>query len=290
MMLEASEKHSPETDFYLHESRAEHVERIGIMVSGVVALFLLSPLLRVPEITLPLQAFGSPLHLTLSRELLVGVMAGALAWVGTRNVLVAHPAYEPGSRIYSHRILPALMAIAATVLWQKQDTTSIETKLMIAAGIGVVLSLIVSGQYVAVVGDSPWIVRLRTALNVISLSVALYLWIIIYGTRARSLVTASASALLGLALTLDVLQYETVEEARLWQAGAVIGLVVGEAAWALNFWRLSPVRAGFILLIASYVLIGLTRRLFQDTLNRLTLLEHAVMALLLLFVMHQFSF
>jgi len=210
-----------------HAMRPELAERIGVMVSSIVALFLVSPLLRVPALELPLVALGSPLHLHLSRELTVGVVAGALAWVGAGAVLMASPAYEPGARIYSHRLLPVLAAVAATVFWQRQTGASIESRLITGVAIGLALSLIVSGQYGAMASDSPWILRLRTALSIISLSAALYLWIIVYGTRARSLVTAPAAALLAGALGVDLLQYEAVAEWRLWRAVVAIGLIVG---------------------------------------------------------------
>jgi hypothetical protein len=110
-----------------------------------------------------------------------------------------------------------------------------------------------------------------------------------YGTRARSLVTATAVALLTGCLAMDILQYETVREWRMLRAAAVTGLIAGECAWVLNYWRVSPLRAGFVLLVVTYVLVGTTRRLFQKTLTLLALVEHAVMAGLLLFVMQRLT-
>lgn len=264
-------------------------ERIGVVVSSIVILYLISPLLKVPFLNLPLVALGSPLYLGMSRELMVGIVAGLLAWVGSHAILALHPAYAVGTRVYSHRILPALMAIASSVLWQRQESNTIEDRLIVAAAIGLALSLVLLGQYMAVTEDSPWVLRLRTVLSVISLSVGLYLLIMIYGTRARSLVTATAVALLTGCLAIDILQYETVREWRMLRAAMVIGLIVGECAWALNYWRMSPLRAGFILLVVTYILVGITRRLFQETLTPLALMEHAVMAGLLLFVMQHLT-
>ena len=258
------------------------IERIGVVVPGVVVVFLISPLLRVPSLRIPLVALGSPVHFQLSRELAVGILAGALAWVGTGHVLVASPSYERGARIYSHRILPVLAAIATTVFWQRQGDASAESRLVTAAVIGLALSLIIWAQYEAMAGESPRVLRLRTVIGIISLSLALYLWIVIFGTRARSLLSSPAAAALSCVLAIDILQYEAVGEWRLWRAALAIGLVTGESAWALNYWRASPLEAGFLLLTVNYVLIGLTRRLFQDALDRLAVLEHAFLAAVML--------
>ena len=271
-------------------ARSDLAELIGIVVSCIVALFLISPLLKVPTLVVPLVAFGSPLRFQLSREFVVGFASGALAWVGSRAVLILHPAFTRGTRIYSHRVLPALAAVAASVFWQRQGGTSIEDRLIAAAAIAMSLSLVILGQYLAMEGDWAWTVRLRTLMSVISLSVGLYLSIMIYGTRARSLVTATGVALLGTCLAVDILQYEAASEWRMLRAAGVIGLVLGECAWALNYWRASPPRAGFLLLVVTYLLVGLTRRLLQGTLTRLALVEHAIMVALLLAVMRRFAF
>jgi hypothetical protein len=273
-----------------YRPRSELAELTGIIVSCIVALLLISPVLKVPLLALPLVAFGSPLHLQLSRELVVGAFSGALAWLGFRALVVLHPSYSAGSHVYSHCILPTLSAIAISVFWQRQSGASIESRLIMAAAISLFLSLVMLGQYAAVDGESHWVVHLRTAMSVICLSVGLYLYIMIYGTRARSLVTASAVALLGACLALDILQYEADREWRVLRAAATIGLVLGECAWALNYWRVSPLRAGFLLLIVTYLLVGLTRRLLQGTLNAVALLEHATMAAILVAVMMRLSF
>jgi len=265
------------------------VERIGIVVSSVVALFLISPLLRVPVLTVPLTALGTPLRLGISRHLVVGVVAGLVTWVGMHAVLILHPGYAPGTRVYSHRLLPALTAVAAAVFWQRQASQTVEGQLVAAALIGLALSLVMLAQFLAADGESPWVVRLRTVLSVVSLAVGLYLLIMIYETRARSLVTATAAALLTGAIAIDIMQYEAVSEWRLLRAAALIGLILGECAWALNYWRLSPLRAGFILFTVIYLLVGLTRRYFHGSSMALAVLEHAIMALLLLYVMSSFT-
>jgi hypothetical protein len=275
----ASEAASPQ------ELNSALAQRISVVVSAVVALLLLSPVLRIPEVTLPLQAFGSPLKLGMSRELSVVLVAAVLAWVGAHAVLTLHPDYAPGTRIYTHCLLPTVTTIAAGIFWQRQAGAAMDSKLLMAAALALTLTFVLVAQYAAMSGDTPWLLRLRMALGVVSLSMGLYLLVMIYGTRARSLVTATAAGIVGLVIAIDIFQYEAVTEWRMLRAAAVAGLIVGECSWALNFWRLAPLRAGFVLLVVIYVFAGLMRRQLQGTLDRMALLEHALMVVILFAVM-----
>lgn len=277
------------TDARVDGVRSRLAERIGTIVFSIMALFMLTPALKVPALALPLDAFGTPLRLTVSRDLVVAIMSGLLAWAGSYAVLSLHPQYRVGARVYTHRVLPALAAIASAVLWQRQEGASLEAQLVLAVALGLSLTLVILAQYSALGDDSPWAPRLRALLSLVSLSVGLYLLTTIYGTRARSLVTATAAAVLAASLAIDILQYEAVGEWRLLRAAAVIGLVVGECAWALNYWRAVPLRAGFLLLIAIYILVGVTRRAFQRSLTPGALVEHGIVAAVLLAVMQRFT-
>ncbi|NLT42995.1 MAG: hypothetical protein GXX93_10015 [Anaerolineae bacterium] len=269
---------------------ARQAERIGITVSCVVALFLVSPLLVEVRLDIPLEAFGSPLHIGISRELLVGVLAGAISWAGAQSLYVLHPEYQPGVRVYSHCILPAMTAVVATVFWQRQTGIPVEGRLVLAASLGLLLSLVMLGQYAALTGDSAGAIRLRTILSVLSLATAFYLWTVLYATRVRSLLATPGAFLIAAALAIDLLQYEAASEWRTVRAALVIGLVVAECAWALNFGRLSPLEAGFFLLMVSYVTVGLARRHFQGALTWRAVGEHGLMVLLLYLVMRRFGF
>lgn len=269
---------------------ARQAERIGITVSCVVALFLVSPLLAEIRLDIPLVALGSPLHIGVSRELLVGMLAAGLSWAGSQSLFVLHPDYGQGARVYTHCILPAMTAVAATVFWQRQTGVSVEGRLVVAASIGVLLSLVMLGQYAALSGESASTIRLRTVLSVLSLATAFYLWTVLYGTRVRSLLGTPGAFLIAALLAADLLQYEAASEWRTLRAALVIGLVVAECAWALNFGRLSPIEAGFFLLMVSYVTVGLTRRHFQGALTWKAVGEHGLMVALLYLVMRRFGF
>jgi hypothetical protein len=65
----------------------------------------------------------------------------------------------------------------------------------------------------------------------------------------------------------------------------IIGLVLGQVTWALNYWLLPGLTGGLLLLLIFYLLVGVAQQGLQDRLNRRVLLEFAifgVVALLLI--------
>jgi len=285
-MVEMSRRHAAGVVVVWDRSlRTDVAERIGITVSVIVATLLLSGILRMPTYVVPVSALGSPLKLEFSRDIAVVVMLGVAGWVGSRTVLVLHRAYSADVRIYSHCILPALVSMAVGVFWLSQGEASIENRLVIAMATGVVLSTVIYGQYLALDERASWIGAVRTGLGIVSLAVSFYLLAALFGTRARSLVASTAAVGICFLMAVDVLQYEAPSESGVLRVAAVIALVAGQCAWALNLWRARPLHLAFILMIVVYVLVGLARRHFQGSLTWLAVLEHSMVAGLLLILM-----
>ena len=78
-----------------------------------------------------------------------------------------------------------------------------------------------------------------------------------------------------------------------WRRGGicalVIGLILGEATWALNYWPGRSIVGGVLLFLVFYVFIGLARRGLEDRLTLSALLEYGIVALLGLGLLVRFS-
>ena len=57
---------------------------------------------------------------------------------------------------------------------------------------------------------------------------------------------------------------------------AIAGLCTGEIIWAMNYWRISGVTGGLILLLGFYVATGLANQQLQGRLTRRVLVEYAL--------------
>ncbi len=54
---------------------------------------------------------------------------------------------------------------------------------------------------------------------------------------------------------------------RTWLYAAVVGIVMGQITWALNYWVISGLAGGLFLLIAFYILCGIVQNHFLGKLN-----------------------
>lgn len=87
----------------------------------------------------------------------------------------------------------------------------------------------------------------------------------VYGTRTRSLESASAITIVAFLLALYSLGPHLSR--RTWVAAAVSGLMMGEVTWGLNYWPMEGLVGGLFLLLVFY---GLTGTLHSYLLGRLT--------------------
>ena len=61
--------------------------------------------------------------------------------------------------------------------------------------------------------------------------------------------------------------------------GVVVGLLLGEMTWALNYWPLLPgLTGGLLLLLSFYLAVGIALQGLQGRLSRRVSLEFAVFA------------
>lgn len=66
---------------------------------------------------------------------------------------------------------------------------------------------------------------------------------------------------------------------RLAAHAGLVGLVVGQVAWALGFWALPALVAGALLLLLLYVLVGLCESILDRSFGRRIVVEYAVVGL-----------
>jgi hypothetical protein len=57
---------------------------------------------------------------------------------------------------------------------------------------------------------------------------------------------------------------------------AVVGLVVGQVAWALSYWTTAGIVGGAFLLLLFYVLVGLSEAILDRSFSRRVLVEYGV--------------
>jgi hypothetical protein len=116
----------------------------------------------------------------------------------------------------------------------------------------------------------------RLILNVIAYALAFASFALIYSSRGRSAITAPAVAAVAVILAFELLNTTEIHLRQGLLYSLLIGLLLAESAWALNYWRLSALAGGMILLLTFYVLVGTVQQALLNRLTRRTLVEFAL--------------
>lgn len=280
----------------------------GTMVSYRLTLLLalvllgLAMLLTVewPSYTLRLIAFQSPLTVTISLVWpMIGVLTAVMA-LGTAIIFRPFPLRDRQGR--PHLAMRGGLVLEAVALWPLPTLTVSLAALLLprttsgalwAGGIALTGLLLYALFRLELrlmerpMGESPWT---EWTLQMLAYLLALAYFVLLYRARLRTLLSAPAIIAVGGLLALRLL-HGAASDPSPYRAGRTglrrgslcaltIGLTLGEATWALNYWPGRSIVGGVLLLLIFYVFIGLARRGLEGRLTRSALLEYGVVTLL----------
>jgi hypothetical protein len=257
-------------------------ERASVFVSLIVLGLAFLPKMELPTRTFSFHVLGSLASIRLSVTWLMAALLASLACTGTDSLIRSHPLVRRGENRYTFAFwaLPGLSVVAATLLLPlAPNKTYWLGGLALTA---LLLLLIAVAQYHTVDPTHASYRLARLALNIFAYLVSLGLFTLIYGSKARSLLSATTTAAVSSLLALELLR-GVHHNLRLTGLYALIaGLAVGEVNWALNYWTVGRLTGGLILLLTFYLVTGLSREGLLRRLNRRALVEFALVALVAL--------
>jgi len=261
--------------FGLWEKRVEeaYYQRTGILVSLLLLGLALACFMRLPTNIVSFVGFGSPTTLYISTSWIMGGILLLLTTTGVYSLV--HSEEEGSSPLYSLAFagLPSVVMLMALFFLRL-----LAHRLFFVLGLGsagLLLALIFVGQYHAK-RDSLWA---RWGLELVVYGAAVFFYILIYGLRARSLLSATGISLISGGLALELLRGEG-RTGRTWLYALVVGLIMGEVVWVLNYWGISALAGGSLLLLALYLFTGLARRWLEGVIDRRVVVEFALIAAL----------
>lgn len=211
----------------------------------------------------------------------------AVVCVGTDHVIHLHWRVHIRRRRYAVTmwVLPALLVLGATLFLRLPLFSS---GIAVVAGLivtGVLLALVIVAEYRTIDPDDPLYSTARFILNIVAYLTAFALYVTIYGTKARSLLTATAITIVSTLIALELLRGVEARVARHWLYAGVCGLILGEITWGLNYWTVPGLVGGVFLLLAFYASTGLVQNYLSGSLDRRIAAEFGlVTALGLVFV------
>jgi len=262
-------------------------------VLALVGLIALTPLallvVELPARSATLNFLGSPLSINLSTDSLLLILIPVLTCAGVDWVLRDHPDVRAGEvpYLFPFWIAPAFAALALSLLLTRIPTWPLWIVTLV---IGVtMIATLVFAEYVSLSPNARGYAIARLALTGVSYAIAFALFTLIYSARERSIISATLTTLIAAGLALDLMAPHIIGLRTAAVFAGVIGLIVGQTTWALNYWNISNWSAGVLLLTVFYVLIGLSQQYFQDRLSRAVLIEFVVVALVALVVVWQLA-
>jgi len=259
-------------------------DRLSVLLAVLILSSVLFRFIELPEHVYRLQALGSPLEIHATGTLLLVTLMIGLACTGTSLALHDHPFVmeHSGRPIYISWILPGVLAGLSAYLLSLAPSLGLWITGLIVFGVSI--GLTVSAEYATVSPDARSYATTRLALNVLAYLMAFALFVLIYQTRTRSLVTATLTLLTATLLALDLLSVADISVGRTLPFAGIVGLIIGESTWALNYWQVSAWVGGLLLLLIFYTVINVAHQHLLDRLSSSTLIEFAAVTVVVLLI------
>lgn len=260
-------------------SNLDHRDRISVVTWVLVFGFVLSLLLRLPTTVISFRALGSPTEVELTATTLMAFVLAIVASAGAEGLIRLHPKRQANrlGLTWAYWALPAAMSIVTVVLLPSIPTRLFQAVVILVAG--VLLMIAFYSLYATVEPGQPGFRRARFWLDALAYGVALLLFLFVYQARTRSLLSGTLIAFTASLLAVELLRNSTNETRPVLMHSAVVGLLLGEMTWALNYWPLLPgLTGGLLLLLSFYLAVGIALQGLQGRLTKRIMIEFGVFA------------
>lgn len=259
----------------------DYRDRISVTTWVLVFGFALSLIVQIPTTVIRFRAFGTPTEVEFTSTMVMAILLAIAASAGAESLIRLHPKRQANrlGLTWAYWALPAAMSIITVVLLPSLPTRLLQGLVILIAG--ALLAVAFFSLYATVEPGQPGFRRARLWLDALAYGVALLLFLFVYQARTRSLLSGTLIALTATLLAVELLRTSSNETRRVLIYSAVIGLLLGEMTWALNYWPLLPgLTGGLLLLLAFYLAIGIALQSLQGRLTRRVMIEFGVFAMI----------
>jgi hypothetical protein len=266
----------------------DYRDRISVVTWILIFGLGISLLYDLPAALFTVNALGSPISLPLTQTTISALFLAVLAAVATDSVISVHPQIIARQRRrrgfnWTYWALPMALTLISTFVLPLAPSAVIQVLALLASGI--LLAVAFFCLYATVERGQAGFRRARFMLDALAYGSALVLFLFVYQTRTRSLFSGTLVAMTAILLTVEILRTSVGRPQLVLMYSAIIGAILGQVTWALNYWLLPGLTGGLLLLLIFYLLVGIAQQGLQERLNRRVLLEFAlfgIMALILI--------
>lgn len=251
-------------------------DRLSVLSGALVLGLALGRFLETPSRSVAINVLGSPLGINVSETTVLLLITVGLGATAVESLIRSHPLARQGrlARSVMYWIMPSLLVLGLAAWLLAFQDVGVWTAGVLACAILVPPALAV--EYANADPDNRARPAVRWGERALLYLVAFLLFSRIYDLRLRALL--SSSAVFGLSAVLAA-RYLWFDAGRLRPAflyGGTVGLLLALFNWAANYWRLSAMQGGLLLLLGFYALVGLIQGRLAGRFGRGLLLEYGI--------------
>ncbi len=245
------------------------IDHLSIVAAMIVLAYTLERFINLPAWQIAQQLPGLYIELNINVSLITSLLVACMTAAGADWLMRDHPAAH-GKQILVHAILPALTALVIGI-----PLASVPVGLGWWLGLisgAVILVLVLIAEYIAVDPQDIHLSIAGAALSAVSFALFLILAGAIRSAGLRLLYNIPILVFAAWLVSLRVTNLRLHGEWTIYES-AIIALVVGQITAAFNYWPLTPIAFGLVLLGPSYALISLFCNLIEGKHYRQFILE-----------------
>jgi hypothetical protein len=267
----------------------DYRDRASVLIWVVLMGLAAQRLLALPTIVVAGGVLGSPVAITVTTNTMLGLILAGLAASGAEAIVRAHPlshSGESGAHWLAWGVPVALIGVAVFLLPVAPSRLYWLVGLILT---GSALGLSLAGIYYTMDPFATGYRRARLGMNALTYGIALVLYLVVYRTRARSIVSATEIMFISGLLALELLRGSQRPTMSVALYAVITGLVLGQATWVLNYMRLQSLTGGLVLLLIFYNVVGLSQNAIQGRIGRRVAIEYGLISIAALALIWEFA-
>jgi hypothetical protein len=255
-----------------NEGNLPNIDHLSVLAAMIVLAYTLARIINLPGWQISQQLPGLYIELTIDVKLITSVLVALMTYSGAYWLMHHHPAAQ-GSQSLIHAILPALTALAVGIpLGQVPVGLGWWVGLICGA---IILVLVLIAEYIAVNPNDARLPIASAGLSAVSFALFLLIASALRDSEVRLLFNVPALVFAAWLVSLRVTNLRLHGEWTIYES-AIIAFLVGQVTAAFNYWPLTPIAFGLVLLGPSYALISLFCNLIEEKPFRSVIIEPMV--------------
>ena len=244
----------------VREQNLPNIEHLSVLSAMIVLAYTLERFIDLPSWQISSQFPGLYIEFNVNVNMVTSLLVACMTAAGANWLMREHPAAQ-GKHSLEHAILPALTALVIGIPLGRVPV-GIGWWIGLISG-AFILVLVLIAEYIAVDPQDIHLPLASAALSAVSFAIFLLLAGALRAGGVRLLYNIPP---LVFAAWLVSLRVTNLRLHGIWTVyeSAIIAFVIGQITAAFNYWPLTPIAFGLVLLGPSYALICLFCNLIEE--------------------------